>query len=130
MGHRPLPLPATRARLAACAKTTTPGMQQEQRGCREDDCRDHRNWVCAAAQTRPEMRTKSGRIACGRFTVVMALQSKPFGLPGRWPSVPVITRGDLVDLGCCARRATEQPCVESCPACHLSWVLWAASEDA
>lgn len=39
MGHRPLPLPATRARLAAFAKTTTPGMQQEQRGCREDDCR-------------------------------------------------------------------------------------------
>lgn len=39
MGHRPLPLPATRARLAASAKTTTPGMQQEQRGCREDDCR-------------------------------------------------------------------------------------------
>lgn len=39
MGHRPLPLPATRARRAACAKTTTPGMQQERRGCRENDYR-------------------------------------------------------------------------------------------
>lgn len=41
MGHRPLPLPATRARRAACAETTTPGVQQEQRGCREDDCLGH-----------------------------------------------------------------------------------------
>lgn len=114
--------PAPRPQLPACSRSRE-AVGKTTVGAR-------RNWVCAAAQTRPEMRAKSGRVACVRFIVVMALQSRLFGLVGRWPSVPVITRRDPVGLGCCAIRGTKQPCVESCPACLLSWVLWAASEEA